>query len=205
MVAGCIAAACSARGGHIQNLPLRWQGVDKTPMPSSSVARALAASPLAFGLRDLRESPQAVGRFAGDGFVVQTTDNVGQYCTDKIGAILVKAGARLEPGAPVTLEIELLDYFVIEGGSFAGSVRMRTMLRRGTDEIWTKTYAGSSKRWGRSHSPDNFNESLSNSLAEATQQLLKDDEFARALGEPPSAGLMHRPGSAPRRSGSSGG
>ena len=204
MAAGCIAAACAGGGGHIKNLPLRWQGVDKTPMPSGSVARALGASPLAFGLRDLRESPQAVGRFASDGFVVQTTDNVGQYCTDKIGAILVKAGARLEPGAPTTLEVDLLDYFVIEGGSFAGTVRLRTTLRRGADEVWTKTYAGSSKRWGRTHNPDNFNESLSNSLAEATQQMLKDEEFARALGEPPSTAPMLQPGSAPRRSGSSG-
>ena len=204
MIASCIAAACGGgRGGHIKNLPLRWQGVAATPTPSGSVARALGASPFALGLRDLRESPQAVGRFAGDGFVVQTTDNVGQYCTDKIGAILVKAGARLEPGAPTTLEIDLLDYFVVEGGSFAGTVRMRTTLRRGADEIWTKTYAGSSKRWGRTHNPDNFNESLSNSLAEAPQQLLKDEEFARALGEPPST--MLQPGSAPRRSGSSGG
>lgn len=201
---GCVAAACGG-GGNIKNLPLRWQGVDTTPMPSGSVARALAASPLAFGLRDLRESPQAVGRYAGDGFVVQTTDNVGQYCTDKIGAILVKAGARLEPGAPTTLEVELLDYFVVEGGTFEGTVRMRTTLRRGADAAWTKTYAGTSKRWGRTHNPENFNEALSNSLAEAIQQLLRDEEFARTLGEPPSTEPLLQPGSAPGRSGSSGG
>ena len=165
-------------------------------MPSGSVARALAASPLSFGLRDLRESPQAVGRFAGDGFVVQTTDNVGQYCTDKIGAILVKAGARLEPGAPTTLEVELLDYFVVEGGTFEGTVRMRTTLRRGADAAWTKTYAGTSKRWGRTHNPENFNEALSNSLADATQQLLRDEEFGRSLGEPPATSRVHQPGSA---------
>lgn len=201
---GGIATAACGGGGNIKNLPLRWQGVDKAPAPSASVARALSASPLAFALRDLRESPQAVGRYAGDGFVVQTTDNVGQYCTDKLGAILVSAGARLEPGAPTMLEVELLDYFVVEGGTFEGTVRLRATLKRSGGEGWTKTFAGTSKRWGRTHNPENFNEALSNSLAEAIQQLLKDEEFARALGAPGPA-ARSTPGSAPRRPGSSGG
>jgi hypothetical protein len=200
-----IAGAACGGGSYIKNLPLKWQGVDAPPMPSGSVARALSASPLALGLRDLRDFPQAVGRYADDGFIVQTTDNVGQYCTDRIGAILINAGAHLEPGAPTTLEVELLDYYVIEGGSFEGTVRMRTTLKRGTNAVWTKTYAGTSKRWGRTHNPENFNEALSNSLAEAAQQLLKDDEFARTLGEPPSTGPLLQPGSAPQRPGSSGG
>ena len=200
---GCI-AACGGGSGRIMNLPLRWQGVEKAPAPSPSVAAALSASPLAFALRDLRESPQAVGRYAGDGFVVQTTDSVGQYCTDKLGAILVSAGARLEPGAPTMLEVELLDYFVIEGGRFEGTVRLRATLKRSGGEVWTKTFAGTNKRWGRTHNPENFNEALSNSLAEAIQQLLKDEEFARSLGGS-GAAARSTPGSAPRRPGSSGG
>jgi hypothetical protein len=205
VIAGCVAGAACGGGGYIKNLPLRWQGVDTAPLPSGAVARALSAAPITFGLRDLREYPQAVGRYADDGFVVQTTDNVGQYCTDKIGAILVNAGAHLEPGASTALEAELLDYYVVEGGSFEGTVRMRTTLRRGANAVWTKTYTGTSKRWGRTHNPENFNEALSNSLADATQQLLKDDEFAKTLGEPPPTGPLLQPGSAPRRPGSSGG
>jgi hypothetical protein len=204
--AACVAgAACGGGGGNIKNLPLRWQGVDAAPVPSGSVARALAASPLVFGLRDLRDPPSAVGRFQDDGFVVQTTDNVGQYCTDRIGAMLVTAGAHLEPGAATALEAELLEYYVVEGGSFEGTVRLRTTLRRGGDAVWTKTYVGTSKRWGRTHNPENFNEALSNSLAEATQQLLRDEEFAKTFGEPPSTGPLLQPGSAPRHPGSSGG
>lgn len=204
MIAGCVAGtACGGGGDYIRNLPLRWQGVDAPPRASGSVARALSAAPLALGLRDLRESPAAVGRYADDGFVVQTTDNVGQYCTDRIGEILVQAGAHLDQGAPTTLEIELLDYYVVEGGEFEGSVRMRATLRRGADAVWSKTFAGAAKRWGRTHNPVNFNEALSNSLAEATQQLLRDEEFARTLGEPPSTGPLLQPGAAPPSPGSS--
>jgi hypothetical protein len=198
-------AACGGGAGHIKNLPLRWQGVEAAPVASGPVGHALSALPLAFGLRDLRDAPAAVGRYQDDGFVVQTTDNVGQYCTDRIGAMLVSAGAHLEPGAPTTLEAELLEYNVVEGGSFEGTVRLRTTLRRSGDAVWTKIYVGTSKRWGRTHNPENFNEALSNSLAEVTQQLLKDDEFARTLGVPPPARPLNEPGSGPPHPGSSGG
>jgi len=209
IVACCAGAACGGSGGNIQNLPLRWQGVDDLPRASGSVAHALAASPFSLGLRDVRPDPAVVGAYQDTGFVVRTTDNVGQYCTDRLGEMLVHAGAHLEPSAPAVLETELLDFQVIEGNTFEGTVRLRSTLRRGASAPWTKTYTGTSKRWGRTHNPENFNEALSNSLADATQQLLKDDEFARALGEPPVEAPLHQPGAppgtAPPHPGSSGG
>lgn len=185
VIAACGAgAACGGGGGggNIQNLPLRWQGVDTLPRPSAPVARALAAAPLAIALRDLRADPTAVGAYQDTGFVVRTTDNVGQYCTDRLGDLLIHAGAHLDPSAPTALDAELLDYQVAEGSNFVGSVRVRATLRRGGSTVWTRIYTGGSRRWGRTHNPENFNEALSNSLADVTQQLLQDDEFARSLG-----------------------
>jgi hypothetical protein len=182
VIAATVAGAACGGGGNIQNLPLRWAGVDPLPKANPSVARALAASPVMLGLRDLRPDPAAVGSYQDTGFVVRTTDNVGQYCTDRLGEMLVHAGAHLEPSAPTTLDIELLEYKVVEGGSFEGTVRMRTTLRRGGNQVWSRILAGTSKRWGRTHNPENFNEALSNALAEVTQQLLLDDEFAKSLG-----------------------
>lgn len=202
IVASGAGAACGGGGGNIQNLPLRWQGVEAMPAPSGTVARALAAAPLMLGLRDLRADPTVVGRYADNGFVVRTTDNVGQYCTDRLGEMLVRAGAHLSQSAPTVLEAELLDYQVVEGSTFEGTVRMRATLRRAGNQVWTKTYTGTNNRWGRTHNPENFNEALSNSLADATQQLLRDDEFARSLGEPRTGGPVHQPGSP---AGSSGG
>lgn len=216
LVAFTVLVACVRE--NIANLPLRWQGVDNVPRASGSVARALAVSPLSFGLRDLRADPTAVGTYEDTGFVVRTTDNVGQYCTDRLGQILAHAGAHLEPAAPAMIQVELLDYRVVEGGTFAGTVEIRVALRRGDEAAWTKSYTGTSKRWGRTHNPENFNEALSNSLAEAAQQLLTDAEFARALGEPadevpegrPNEGPLLQPspsppGAAPPHPGSSGG
>jgi hypothetical protein len=204
VIAGSVAGMACGGGGNIQNLPLRWSGVNPLPRANPSVTRALAASPIALGLRDLRADPTAVGSYQDTGFVVRTTDNVGQYCTDRLGEMLIHAGAHLEPGAPTTLEAELLEYKVVEGSNFEGTVRVRTTLRRGGGTVWTKVLVGTSKRWGRTHSPENFNEALSNALAEVTQQLLLDDEFARSLGAPPAAGPIHHRGSS-RSVGSPGG
>lgn len=175
---------------------MRWRGVDVMPKPSSSVARALASASLSFGLRDMRADPSAVGVFQDSGFIVRTSDNVGQYCTDRMGEMLVHAGARLNPSPSAALETELIDYHVIEGSTFVGTVRLRAIVRRGSGEPWTKTYVGTSKRWGRTHSPDNFNEALSNALADVTQQLVQDEDFATALaGRQGSSAPLQRPGS----------
>jgi hypothetical protein len=182
VIAGTVAGAACGGSGNIQNLPLRWVGVEPVPKANPSVARALAASPIMLGLRDLRPDPAAVGSYQDTGFVVRTTDNVGQYCTDRLGEMLVRAGAHLEPNAPTTLDFELLEYKVVEGSNFEGTVRVRTTVQRGGNTVWSRTLVGTSRRWGRTHNPENFNEALSNALAEVTQQLLLDDEFAKSLG-----------------------
>lgn len=177
-------AACG--GGEIQNLPLMWRAADDAPRPSDPVARAFSAAPFAFGMRDVRPDPTAVGSYGDGGFVVRTTDNVAQYCSHKMGEMLAHAGARMTEPPTAVLHTELLEYRVVEGGTFAGLVRIRASLRRGEVEGWSRTYVGKSKRWGRTHNPDNFNEALSNALADVTQQLVRDDEFAHALVEAPA-------------------
>lgn len=175
-----VVAACG--GGQISNLPLMWQGVEETPRPSAAVERSFAAAPFAFGLRDLRPDLTAVGVYEGDGFVVRTSDNVAQYCSDRFGELLVHAGARLNEPPVAVLEVELLEYNVVEGGNFNGAVRVRAIVRRGAEEAgWRRTYTGKSKRWGRTHNPENFNEALSNALVDVASQLMKDDDFANAL------------------------
>ena len=190
-IALLLTAACGGR--QIQNLPLTWRGVNDLPAPSASVAQSFATAPIAFGLRDVRPDPSAVGTYEDNGFVVRTSDNVAEFCAARMGEMLARAGARLHE-APVTiLEAELVEYRVVEGGTFNGLVRIRAIVRHdGGNAAWSKTYVGKSRRWGRSHSPENFNEALSNALADAATQLVGDDEFAQALvsGGPP----MQAPG-----------
>lgn len=199
-IAFLVIAACGG-GGQIKNLPLSWRGANNAPKPSASVARSFAAAPFSLALRDVRPDPSVVGTYQDTGFVVRTTDNVAQYCTSRLGDLLARAGARLNDPPTAALETELLDYQVAEGGTFNGLVRIRAIIRRGTAEGWSKTYVGTSKRWGRSHSPDNFNEALSSSLADVVNQLVQDEDFARALMREPAADPAAPPPGYPRPSG----
>jgi uncharacterized lipoprotein YajG len=194
-----VIAACGG-GGQIKNLALSWRGVDNAPKPSASVARSFATAPFSFALRDVRPDPSAVGTYEDSGFVVRTSENVAQYCTSRMGDMLAQAGARLVDAPQAALEAELVDYSVAEGGTFNGLVRVRAIVRRGSGEPWSKTYVGTSKRWGRTHSPENFNEALSNALADVTTQLVQDEDFARALVREPAAAPP--PPGYPRPSGS---
>jgi hypothetical protein len=180
-----LAVACG--GGEIQNLPLRWRAANDSPRPSEAVAHAFSIAPFAFGVRDVRPDTTAVGSYEGSDFIVRTSDNVAEYCSHEMGEMLAHAGARMTEPPTSVLHTELLDYHVTEGGTFAGLVRIRASLRRGDVERWSKTFVGKSRRWGRTHNPENFNEALSNALADVTQQLVRDDELAHALAEPPAA------------------
>lgn len=185
-----VVAACG--GAQIHNLPLQWRGVDTGPAASTAVAQSFAAVPIAFALRDTRPDPSAVGTYEDNGYVVRTSDNVAAYCSTQLGEMLAHAGARLNEAPRATLETELLEYRVVEGGTFHGIVRLRAIVRRPSGDAWAKIYEGSSKRWGRSHSPDNMNEALSNALADVATQLVHDEDFAQVL-----LSVAPPPGSAP--------
>ena len=183
-----LVAACGR--APIYNLPLQWRGVDAGPAASASVAQSFAAVPLAFALRDVRPDPSAVGTYQDDGYVVRTSDNVGAYCSMKLGELLIHAGARLNEAPMASLETELLEYRVVESGTFRATVRLRAIVRRPRGDAWAKIYEGSSKRWGRTHNPDNFNEALSSALVDAATQLVHDEDFAQVLlsvAPPPAA------------------
>lgn len=192
----CLIVLFSCANGPIQNLPLRWKLASPMPAPSASVGTLLSTMTLAVALRDVRPDPSAVGLFEDDGFVVRTTDNVGQYCADRMAEMLAHAGAQLATAAPVELNVELLDYQVREGERFNALVRLRvTVQHNGGPSSWMRLYTGKGSRWGRTHNPENFNEALSDGLADVVAQMLADDSFAMALTSAPALPPAVPPGS----------
>jgi len=181
-----MSGACGAR--PIDTLTLQWKGTDM-PRPAPSVAQALAQVPIAFGLRDVRPDPTMVGLQEDGNTVIKTPDNVAQYASARMGEMLRSAGARMDETAVAVIETDLAEYKVVEGGRFNGIVALRVTVRRGGSADWSKSYEGASKRWGRSHNPENFNEALSNALADATGKMFNDHAFASALmaGQAPPA------------------
>jgi len=192
-----MSGACGAR--PIDTLTLSWKGVDAAPRPSPPVAQALAQVPLAFGLRDVRPDPSVVGLQEEPNQIVKTPDNVAQFASARMGEMLRSAGARMDETAVAVIETDLVEFRVVEGGTFTGIAAIRVTVRRGGSADWSKAYEGKSKRWGRSHNPDNMNEALSNALADATAKLVNDPAFGMALmaGQAPPPGAPAENGPPP--------
>jgi hypothetical protein len=180
-------AVTGCHGGNVENLHLNWEDADVHLQVSPTVQQAFGAVPLSLGVRDMRPDPSVVGRVEEDGFLVRTSDNVGLYASNQLGNMLAIAGAHFVQQQPqAVLVIDLVNYHCDEGGSFNGAVTLHVIVRRAAMQDWQRDYSGASHRWGKTHNPDNYNEALSNALADATQQILKDDSFGIALMAPPA-------------------
>lgn len=134
-----------------------------------------------------------IGRYEDDGFIVHTSANVGQFAGAHMAEMLTRAGARLNEQPVSTVDAELVELQVVEGGTYTGLARIRVIVSHGPNGPWAKIYEGKSRRWGRTHDQANFNEALSNALESATTKMLEDDEFAHAVladapPPPPGAG-----------------
>lgn len=175
-------AAC--RGDQPTVFPLQWQGIDADPTASSKVAKAFEAHVIQVEpFVDKRAEPARIGATDDGEILFQTATDVGEFCTTHFSAQLRSAGANLvdDDSADVHVRGEILKYEVIEGGMFEGEAQIRIAVATRSGHTWSRTYVGKSKRWGRSHSPENVNEALSNALDGVTQRLLRDDDFAAAL------------------------
>lgn len=196
-----VCATTLACGTHyITDLPLVWSGVKQNPVATTAVDRAFEAVPVTLGeLRDMRPGDKGkVGTYEEDGFVVMTSGNVADFWRGRLRAMLESAGARLESAPQARIDADLLQFDCIEGKTFNGVVRMRIIVSRPGAEPWSKHYEGRSKRWGRTHKAENFNETLSNALAEATRKVVQDEAFAKALlGQPQTTAPASAPVSAP--------
>ena len=176
-----MATGCGA--SEITDLPLVWAGVGKPPPPSAAVASAFTTVAIEPGeFKDGRTTPpNLVGTFQDDGFKVTTKGDVRAFWAGRERALLEAAGARFQTPGGARLDATLLQLDVLEGNMFNGTARMTFTVTTRTAQPWTKSYDGHSKRWGRTHKPDNFDEALSAAIADATRQLLTDPAFAAAL------------------------
>lgn len=161
---------------------LDWQGVDSAPSPSDRVTAALANK--TFRLEptvDRRSDKSKIGLDQDTHYQYRTTSNVAAFCSDRIKDMLTSAGFKLVEQGDYIIQSEIAEFNVAEGGLFNGEVRVTFRVFQPGKPAFENVYEGKSKRWGKSHNPDNINEALSNALASATEKLVRDDALADAL------------------------
>jgi hypothetical protein len=118
--------------------------------------------------------------------VMITNDDVPAFVHKQTLKFLSDLGLPLAPKGSegtVTLSAELLDFFVLERTTYVGNVRLKVTVRKGDKALWMGMAVGSSKRFGRSFSLENYHETLSDSVLEALSSLFKDGAFLKALAD----------------------
>ena len=104
------------------------------------------------------------------------TNDVSAFCTERLLKLLTESGFRIgsAPDA-VVITPELLSFNVVEDNLYQGDVRLRMNITVPGSAPLSALYTGTSKRFGRSQSADNYNEALSNAFAGAVAKFVKDD------------------------------
>jgi hypothetical protein len=69
---------------------------------------------------------------------------------------------------------------VIETNTYKGEVRLKLTVKRADKEEWIGVAAGTSSRFGRSYKAENYYETLSDALLEASERAVRDEGFRKA-------------------------
>jgi hypothetical protein len=113
--------------------------------------------------------------------MVTTSGDVAEFCTLQFANVLKQYGLTVVPeGGDVVIGGEVLEFMVIETGTYKGEVRLKVSAKRGESEGWVGVASGTSSRFGRSYKADNYYETLSDALLEAAERAVKDEGFRKA-------------------------
>ncbi len=182
-----VSAACATSHKSPEPFDLEWRGAGSPPLPSALMARV--ASQHTFALQpcvDARSMPASVGVIEETQVDLKVRNNVGEFCSHRLALLLTQAGFQLAstPDA-IPLAPELVAFSVIEGNIYRGDVRIRLTATPPGKPAFSTLYAGTSKRFGRSQSIENYNETLSNAFAAAVTKMVTDDDgLGQVIGTP---------------------
>ncbi|QQR75730.1 MAG: hypothetical protein IPJ17_09210 [Holophagales bacterium] len=122
---------------------------------------------------------------ADDGVVlpVSTADSVPEFCRGQLRRFLSELGLPIvDSGGTVVLTAEVTELKVVEESTYVGSVLLNVAVRDASGSLrWKGVVTGSAKRFGRSYSAENYNETLSDALLDADAVLARSQEFLAAL------------------------
>jgi hypothetical protein len=115
--------------------------------------------------------------------IMTTQDDVPTFVTEHMKQLIANSGINVvDSGGTHVLKAELKQFYVDESDTYKGDVRMLVTLTNASGKaVWTGTTGGSSQRFGRSYKAENYYETLSDSLIEATYNLIRNPSFHDAL------------------------
>lgn len=176
-----------ARGDLLQGIALQWvPSATMADMGPLDVDGALRITPIHFdAFTDLRQNRSLVGENHDDGKVkpVTTSTDVATYLSTHMRD-LARASSLYVSDAPNALHLsaEIRTFFVTETDSYRGQFSLLFHLRDTTGkELWRGTVNGGALNFGRSYKADNYVETMSNMVVQATYNLLANSGLHDSL------------------------
>lgn len=178
-------AADKPRPDKLENIPLVWKPTTSLgSMASVDLADLQDARLQVDRLADNRENRGAIGQnIEQTPRKVTTPDDVSAFVTDHMKSLISRTGIDVvASGGTAILKGEIKQFFVDETEIYQGDVRLRLTLTNPAGEVlWTGTIRGAAIHFGRSYKAENYYETLSDSLINATYHLVQDADFRKAL------------------------
>jgi hypothetical protein len=181
-----------ARGDDLANIALQWTpSVTIADMGPLDVDGALRITPIHFeAFTDQRQNPSLVGENREDAAKVRpvtTSTSVPTYLSTHMSE-LARASSLYVTDTPNALHLtaEVRRFLITETDSYRGQFSLLFHLRDGKGkEVWSGTISGGALNFGRSYKADNYNETLSNMVVQATYNLLANSALRDALEKQP--------------------
>lgn len=180
------AAAPPAKRDKLENSPLVWKPTSTAASVGSVDLTGLSNVKLQVSkVADSRQNPALLGenKEKATPRIITTSDDVPAFVTDHMKQLISSAGINVvDSGATHILNAELKQFYVEETETYKGDVRLLVTLTDARGKpLWTGVTGGSSSRFGRSYKAENYYETLSDSLIDATYNLLRNPTFHDAL------------------------
>ena len=186
-----VGTGCAKRPASI-SVPLKYRPTSQLKM--SAFAGDIPDSKIQIGpVTDHRPDKDRVGENLEekDPVAVQTGDDPTEFVKTHLGDLLTKAGLQVaSEGGPSdrVLLTELHTFWVKETNTYESEIRATFVVQdRGGKQLWKGTINGTSERFGRSLSAENYQEVLSDAMVDLVQNLLSNQKFREALGKSPGA------------------
>jgi hypothetical protein len=172
----------------LENIPLQWSPTstlgEMGPLDISGPLLSRKVHVDAF--QDARQKPALIAENhekETNVLPVTTGDDVGAFVTRHLTELMQKAGLPIAEGpVDVTLSGEIREFFVMETGTYRGSVSLLVHAKNAQGrELWSGIIAGDAQRFGRSYKAENYYEVISDMLIKAAYNLMSNPGFHQAL------------------------
>ena len=186
LMIGTLASATLAAPKEL-TIVLKWNPNNKQSMPALDVTGGLYAVAIAPSI-DKRDKGNQVGENT-EGKVavpVNTSSDVPAFVREHLLAQLKSIGLEVNAAdsGDRILRSELVECWVAETSRYKNSVRMKvTVADAAGKELWSALVGGTSDNFGRSLKPDNYTESISNSIQALTANLVSAAGFRTAIAK----------------------